>query len=290
MIIDFHTHTFPDRLAPKAVGKLMESADIVSYSDGTNGGLLRSMEKAGIALSVVLPVVTNPAQEPTVNRTAAELNERFAEGFDKIMAAAFAGTEYDGEPVLYSFGGVHPDSPDYKAVLKSLKANGFKGIKLHPVFQGVPFDDIRFKRIVSLAEELGFITLVHAGTDRSYPGDECAAPNHLEGLIKDVAPKRLVLAHMGGIGYPNEAYELVSKYPVYVDTGYTLTIKENELTEAEFLKIAEAAGSDRILFGTDSPWTPQKESAEAVKKLITDEEKQKKLLYKNAVELIKSAG
>ena len=66
MIIDFHTHTFPDRLAPKAVGKLMKSADIVSYSDGTNGCLLKSMEKAGIALSVVLPVVTNPAQEPSM--------------------------------------------------------------------------------------------------------------------------------------------------------------------------------------------------------------------------------
>jgi len=35
MIIDFHTHTFPDELADRAVGTLAHSGGIHNYLDGT---------------------------------------------------------------------------------------------------------------------------------------------------------------------------------------------------------------------------------------------------------------
>ena len=60
MIIDIHTHTFPEKIANIAVKKLSSSGHIPYFSNGTVVGLKASMQKAGIDYSVVLPVATNP--------------------------------------------------------------------------------------------------------------------------------------------------------------------------------------------------------------------------------------
>ena len=75
MIIDFHTHIFPDSLAPRAIDKLSKSADIISYTDGTFHGLQDSMKQSGITYSVLLPVVTKPSQQEDVNRIAIQTQD-----------------------------------------------------------------------------------------------------------------------------------------------------------------------------------------------------------------------
>ena len=72
MVIDFHTHIFPDKIAPAAVGKLQQAGQIPAYSDGTGRGLLASMAEAGITHSVLLPVATNPLKLASVNNSAIE--------------------------------------------------------------------------------------------------------------------------------------------------------------------------------------------------------------------------
>ena len=56
--IDFHTHTFEDHIAYKAVDKLRRSANIRNYTDGTDSGLMKADSDNDISLSVVLPVAT----------------------------------------------------------------------------------------------------------------------------------------------------------------------------------------------------------------------------------------
>ena len=51
MIIDIHTHTFPDKLASTTIPKLEQMSHTKSYVDGTNGGLMTSMAKAGVKYS-----------------------------------------------------------------------------------------------------------------------------------------------------------------------------------------------------------------------------------------------
>ena len=60
MVIDIHTHTFPDKIASAAIDKLSAAGHIPYFSNGTVSGLKTSMKKAGIDYSVVLPVATNP--------------------------------------------------------------------------------------------------------------------------------------------------------------------------------------------------------------------------------------
>ena len=59
-ITDFHTHTFPDAIAERAIAGMQQNSHAKAFGTGTLTGLLDSMEQAGIARSVILPVATNP--------------------------------------------------------------------------------------------------------------------------------------------------------------------------------------------------------------------------------------
>ena len=64
MIVDFHTHIFPDKLAARALYKLSNNIDNIYpvVTDGTVRGLLDRMDEWGIDISVVQPVLTSVSQ------------------------------------------------------------------------------------------------------------------------------------------------------------------------------------------------------------------------------------
>lgn len=254
MIIDFHTHTFPDALAPRAVAGMAAAADMMNYSDGTAAGLRDSMAKAGIGVSVLAPVVTKPHQTEAINRAAAELND------------AFAGRG------LVSLGGIHPDTEAPEKVLRTLAARGLPGIKLHPLFQGVPADDERTVRVVECAAALDMIVLIHAGSDPNYPGLDYASPRRLARLLERVPHKKLILAHMAGFNNWDEAASLWGA-PCYIDTAVALgpwrrrngePSPASPMDNAGFVRAVRRHGVDRVLFGSDSPWSDQSEALNAV--------------------------
>ena len=121
MVIDFHTHLFPEKIAAKALHQLAVTSGITPSTDGTAAGLLSSMERCGIDISVVLPVVTTPHQYDSILRFASQINEENA------------GKK---EHRLLSLGGIHPDCEDIPGKIAQLAREGFKGIKLHPHYQG----------------------------------------------------------------------------------------------------------------------------------------------------------
>ena len=48
MVIDIHTHTFPDKLAAPTIRKLQGACHTRAFTDATNAGLAASMARAGI--------------------------------------------------------------------------------------------------------------------------------------------------------------------------------------------------------------------------------------------------
>ena len=252
MIIDFHTHTFPDAFAAKTVAALSRVSRTKPFTDGTAAALRASMERAGVDHSVLLPVATKAAQVPGINDAAAELNSK-GEG-------------------LISFGGIHPDFPDWSAELDRMVQLGLKGVKIHPVYQKAEQDDIRYLRILERAGELGLIVVTHTGIDIGYPDETQCSPEKLRSAIRQVGPVKIVAAHMGGWKQWDEALEQLADTDVFVDTSFSIGIMEpipdsgysseelQLLTGEQFVAMVRAYGVHRVLFGTDSPWSGQQES------------------------------
>lgn len=232
MIIDFHTHIFPDKIAEKTIQALSKISGVTAATDGTLNGLVASMEKNAVDLSVIMPVVTKPTQFEAVNTFAAKVNE-----------------QYVGK--LVSFGGIHPDSEDYVKKLDWIKAMGLPGIKLHPDYQGVMIDDPRYMRIIEYADALGLTILVHAGVDIGLPEPVHCPPYKARKVLDALKPKKLVLAHMGGWKQWDEVAEYLAGEQVYLDTAFCFDYMSREM----FLKLCEKHGTDKILFATDSPWS-----------------------------------
>lgn len=261
MIIDFHTHMFPDKIAKGTIQFLADIFHGVPHTDGTYTGLKKETENSGVDISVALPVVTKAKQFDSINEFAL----RYQEGS------------------VISFGGIHPDCEDYKEKLRWIKKMGLKGIKLHPDYQEIHFNDIRYKRIVDCASELGLIISVHAGADPKCPEHIHCTPQMAAEVIDEVNPKNLVLAHLGG----NDQWDEVERYlvgkHVYFDTAVVL----DRMPEEQFLRIVRTHGSDKILFGTDSPWAGQKEFIQILKEMPLTEEERENIFSGNACRLLK---
>ena len=283
MIIDFHTHTFPDHIAPIAIGKLRLTGHTCPFTDGTAADLRASMQRAGVDLSVVMPVATNPRQVPRVNDASAELNRQ-------------------GNGLL-SFGCVHPDCEDWYEELGRVAELGLPGIKIHPVYQGVDMDDVRFVRILARAGELGLIVMTHAGRDIGFPGQENCTPEMLRRALLQAGPVQLVAAHMGGWRNWDRVGENLSDLPnVSLDTAYALGLIRSEpedyytpqqrvmMSDEQFVSMVRAFGSKRILFGTDSPWRGQTEERNHIQSLPLTEAERADLLGGNARRLLKLGG
>lgn len=260
MIIDFHTHMFPDKIAKATIDYLADICQMAPYTDGTYAGLKNETDNSGVDLSVALPIVTNPKQFDSIN--------------------CFASNYQEGN--VLSFGSIHPDSDDYKGQLSQIKEMGLKGIKLHPDYQEVHFNDIRYKRIVSYASELDLIVVVHAGMDPKSPKDIHCTPQMSAELICDVQPSKLVLAHMGGNQQWNEVEEYLVGKNVYFDTGVVL----DKMDEEQFLRMVRNHGVDKILFATDSPWSGQKEFLKIINEMNLTSEEKEKILGINACKLL----
>ena len=70
MIIDMHTHVYPEKIAKRAVEKLSKAADIPAQSNGMKSGLQESMKRAGVDYSLLLPVATSVKQVDKMNQEA----------------------------------------------------------------------------------------------------------------------------------------------------------------------------------------------------------------------------
>lgn len=268
MIVDFHTHTFPERIAAPTIQKLAHMSHIKPFSDGSNSGLAASMAAAGVDYSVVLPVATNTRQVCHVNDSAAQVNDNYR------------------KTGIISFGCMHPDFPDWKEELARIANMGLKGIKLHPVYQDVDLDDLRYLRILDRCGELGLIVLTHAGLDIGIPGKVNCSPDMTLRALKQVGPVRMILAHMGGWRNWDQVEELLVDTDAYLDTSFTLgrmtplgdgfygPSELNMMEEEQFLRMVREFGADRLVFGTDSPWGGQAEDVARFRALpLTDEEK-----------------
>ena len=266
MIIDFHTHVFPDRIATKTISLLSKNGGIPPFSDGTVNGLCQKMREAGTDISVTLPVMTSPTQFDSINNFAKEINEAFK----------------NESPRLISFAGIHPDCDNIDKKMAFIRKSGFLGIKLHPDYQGTYIDDERYVEILHAAKEYDLVVVTHSGVDGAYRGTVRCTPERALRLIRKIPHSKLVLAHMGANEMPREVIDALCGEDVYFDTAYVLRFIGKDNFEA----ILKKHGSDRILFASDSPWSDVKNDINIVKSFGLDKNTENKIFFENAKSLL----
>ena len=67
-IIDVHTHAFPDALAERAIAGLADRCGCRPHGDGTVAGLVEAMDAAGVDVSVICSIATQPEHVGSILR------------------------------------------------------------------------------------------------------------------------------------------------------------------------------------------------------------------------------
>ncbi len=277
MIIDIHAHAYPERIAKKVKERMESVSGSRVENVGTPEALVEGMEKNGVNHSVFLPVATNPGQ------------------VGKLNAQAIRWMEEYGNRGLVSFAAVHPDTAELKMVMRGIRNSGLRGIKIHPDYQETYFDDIRYLRILDAAAEEGLLVLVHAGMDEVYPDQVHCDVKRILRVLEEVDCSHLILAHMGGWQMWTDVKKYICGAPVYMDTAFSLTgtvsvenrgVYGKMLDDHQFTELVRLHGSDRVLFGSDTPWSSQKENLEWIQKCSLNPGEKTQILGENARKLL----
>lgn len=260
MIIDFHVHCFPDKLAPRAVSQLAATAGISPRVDGTIRGLKESMKKAGVSKSVILSIATKVTQTESINNWSAEIQD------NDVIA----------------FGSIHPDYESWKSELFRIKDLGIKGIKFHPDYQKFFVDEKKMFPIYETAFGLGLIVVFHAGLDIGLPAPYHATPERLEKIVRTFPGCKVVAAHMGSFSFWDDVERFLVGTDIYLDTSYSLGFIDDEQAR----RIIKNHDCKKILFATDSPWMDQEEAISMLRGLNLDRESEKAIFGLNAKALL----
>jgi hypothetical protein len=240
MTIDVHTHAFPDHLAARAMAQLQAETDkVVAVLDGTEADLMRSMDRAGIDISVVASIATKASQFDAIMRWSRTIRS------DRIIP----------------FPSLCPKSAGAADQVRQVAAEGFAGIKLHPYYQQFVLDDAQVDPVYAAVQECGLVILMHCGFDIAFPRERVADPVRL-GHVLDRFPRlKLIAAHLGGWMDWDEVEVHLLGRPVYLDVSTCFDFMERDQAE----RILHGHPTDYLLFGSDSPWVDQLRTLEQLR-------------------------
>lgn len=261
MYFDMHIHFFPDFLAKRTIASLNVTVpELVPETDGGREDTIEKLKDWHCCGGLLLSIATNARQQKSVNNFAAESQQKG----------------------IYAFGSVFPGAEDAIEELRRIKALGLKGIKFHPDYQNFYVDDEKFFFIYEEIEKLGLPVTFHTGFDPVTPDVIHCTPKGL-GKVADKFPSmRIISAHMGGRN-PEEAINYLSERKnIWFDTAFI-----NEfLTPEAFEGLVCKFGADRVLFGSDCPWSSVPKVVRVIEAASLSNEDKEKIYYKNALGLL----
>jgi predicted TIM-barrel fold metal-dependent hydrolase len=243
MIIDAHCHVWPDHIARQVLAA--RPAGLDPRHDGTLAGLARTMDAAGVDHAMCLGVAN-------VARTV----ERTNEFIGSVPRDRFT-----------PFGTVHPELP-VDTNLKSLRDNGIKGVKLHPLFQDLSLADPRVIELLHGLADADVTVITHAGAGASAEANERGTPANLRFALDSVPNLRLIACHFGGYHQLDEAEELVVGSRAYLETSWPPRM--GDLDKERIRALIRRHGPGRVVFGSDWPMTDPGVEIAAVRALGLD--------------------
>jgi predicted TIM-barrel fold metal-dependent hydrolase len=218
LIVDAHTHLYPDVTEDDAAYTLLKST-------GTTGGeaVIRLLDRFGIDKAVLFP----PGLTSAANIALAEVVKKYP---DRVIG----------------FGTVHPLwEPEPARRVNEAYALGLRGLKIHPWLQGITLSEgtqRRFEELLNQAAKLAMPVIFHSGTP---PDTQCLQYSVLADMFPDV---NLIYGHMG-LGYLwRDAISSAKAYEnVYLETSgiqYPRAIRQ----------ALDTCGAAKVIYGSDLPY------------------------------------
>jgi len=125
------------------------------------------------------------------------------------------------------------------------------------------------------------IILFHAGADVIHPTVH-GTPESFAAVMDAWPELTAVLAHLGGFREWLGVAKHLAGREVWLDTAYTL----GHLPDSEFVALVRAHGADRVLFGTDGPWTDPRQEVDRLSGSGLADEEIEAILGANAERLL----
>ncbi|CAK7057133.1 MAG: hypothetical protein DELT_01281 [Desulfovibrio sp.] len=231
MLTDIHTHVFHPAVAEKALARIA-AVGTRPVGTGVVEDLAERAARAGLERVVCL--------------TAALTGDQVRPANNFMLGLAKKGKPFPGAPDVVAFGTVHPDFLRWEEELDRLEQAGVKGLKLHPNFQNLAFDDPRLFPIMEAVGER-FLLLCHVGCERPLEKNP-ASPYKLAKLIGMFPQARVIAAHLGGYADGAVALDALAGKDIWLDTSNT-----NRMDDKSVAAILRKHPFERLLFGTDYP-------------------------------------
>ena len=257
MIIDFHTHAYPDKIADNGVQYIGDFYALPMYGKGTIAHLKQVEREAGVTYTVVLGVAVRPDLVQSINNWLLSV--------------------LDDE--LIGFGTIHAAYEDNAGEIARFLAEGCRGAKIHPDMQEYVIDDPRLDSAYDYLSQVEAPLMVHLG-DARY---EYSMPQRLAKVMDRFPRLKVIGAHLGGYTRWDDALTLCGRENLWLDTSSALWALDPALSR----NIIERHGEDRILFGTDYPVSLPEREFQLLDRLGLSDSVKEKILYRNGAELLK---
>lgn len=143
---------------------------------------------------------------------------------------------------------------------------GLRGIKLLPMYAGFRPDDSRLDPLWHYATRNRLPVLLHTGTTFVAQAPlECTLPRHVDAVAIRFPEVKIIMAHLGH-PYGGECVATIRKHPnVFADVS-ALHYRPLQLYHSLML-VQEYGVWDKVLFGTDYPFTTVNDSVAGIRKL-----------------------
>jgi uncharacterized protein len=178
--------------------------------------------------------------------------------------AAYIATHPDR---LIGFLSIDPTQPGWQdEMIEGHQDLKMKGIKLLSMYAGFMPNDRRFDYIWEYATKHGLPVLLHTGTTFIAQAPlECTIPRLLDDVATRFREVKIIMAHLSH-PYEGECVVTIRKHPnVYADCS-ALHYRPFQLYHSLML-LQEYGVWDKLLFGTDYPFTTVKDSVNGIRGL-----------------------
>ena len=202
--------------------------------------------------------------------------------------------EIKNDSRLVGFGTIDFDREDYEEQVRKIADCGFKGIKIHPAWQGLNVLDYRLCRVYSEAQKLGLFLSFHTGIHWHPIKDYDVL------LFDELAFRypelRFSMEHIGGYHFFRQALAVIanarrSSEGATVFAGWTTVAMRADglpgywsLSDEELRTVIAQTGSRLSVFGLDTPYQTAdyiKTAIERIKNLDIPEEAKRGVLGEN---------